>query len=67
MGELSEEQVKQRFEEALKAAGSIRRLAAQIGVSYGLVGDVATGRREVCGKVARHLGLELVKIYREVG
>jgi hypothetical protein len=66
MVELTEADVRERFDEALKSAGSVRKLAAEIGVSYGLVGDVARGRREVCGKVAEFLGVEPIRVYREV-
>ena len=53
-----------RLAAVIRAAGSQRAAAAQLGVSFAYLNDVVRGRRAVSARLARALGLERVTVYR---
>lgn len=58
MRKISEAEALRRFRAALLTAGSMRALAAQAGVSAGLVNDVEKRRRRLTGRLAKFVGVE---------
>ena len=67
---LTAEQARQRLRDAIGPGRRVPRafdLAVAADVAPQLVSMMRTGRKPVCGKVMRLLGLEHARAYRETG
>lgn len=66
-GDMTEEEVYQRFLQAVEKAGGQRKFAKQLGLTPSYINDVVNKRRLISDRLLEHLGIERIvtTTYRE--